>query len=137
MPFDVPSVVPARVPALRVCGIVLIVLAVCVSPVAAQSSDSTAQNPICADESGTLAAMIEGFLRITTGLGLMGLLMVWQAEALLEVFMFDQERKVAIKRHKRQALKSALLLTVIGPLFAVAGSAMGLPIADCVDLVPF
>lgn len=94
-------------------------------------------NPVCSDSSGTLPSMIEGFVQITTALGLMGLLVVWQADSLMEMFTFNREQKAAIKQHKRGALRSAGVLVILGPLFTVAGSAMDLPIASCVDLIPF
>lgn len=112
---------------------VLLLLLVAVAPAAAQE----ATNPVCADTSDTLVNMIEGFLQITTGLGLMGLLVVWQGGALLEIFTLGREQKAQLKEHKRTALRSAIILLVLGPLFTVAGSAMELPVAGCVDLVPF
>nr|WP_255197742.1 hypothetical protein [Halorarius litoreus] len=81
--------------------------------------------------------MIEGFVQITTGLGIMGLLVVWQSDALLSMFTFGREQKAKLKEHKRDAMRSAATLVVLGPLFTVGGSAMGLPIAQCVDLIPF
>ena len=111
---------------------VLALTIVAVEPALAQAA-----NPICEDSSDTLVTMTEGFLRITTGLGVMGLLMVWQADALAEMFTIGRDQKERLKRHKRQAGKSALVLIILGPLFAVAGPMMGLPVASCVDLVPF
>lgn len=81
--------------------------------------------------------MIEGFVQITTALGVMGLLVVWQADSLMEMFTLSREQKAQIKQHKRGAMRSAGTLVVLGPLFTVASSAMGLPIASCVDLIPF
>jgi hypothetical protein len=107
-------------------------------PAAAQdNSGSSATNPICQDSSNTLPDMIEGFVQITTALGLMGLLVVWQADSLMEMFTLSREQKANIKQHKRGAMRSAVVLVVLGPVFTVAGSTMGLPIAQCVDLVPF
>jgi hypothetical protein len=109
-------------------------------PVVAQddgSGDDTATNPICQDSSDTLANMIEGFVQITTALGLMGLLVVWQLDELVEMLTLNREQKAKIKQHKRGAGRSALVLLVLGPLFSVAGSTMQLPIAQCVDLIPF
>lgn len=105
--------------------------------VAIEPALAQAANPVCEDSSGTLVTMAEGFLRITTGLGVMGLLMVWQADALVEMFTLNRDQKERLKRHKLQAAKSALVLIILGPLFTVAGSIMGLPVASCVDLVPF
>ena len=101
-------------------------------PVAAQEA-----NPVCSDESGTLPIMIEGFIQMTTALGLMGLLVVWQADELAEMFTLSSDQKQALKGHKRSAMKSAAVLVLLGPVFTVAGDMMGLPVAQCVDLIPF
>jgi hypothetical protein len=109
-------------------------------PVVAQESNQSAQgatNPICQEDADTLATMLEGFVQLTTGLGIMGLLVVWQADSLMEMFTLSREQKTAIKQHKRGALKSAGVLVLLGPLFTIAGSMMGLPIAECVNLMPF
>lgn len=53
------------------------------------------------------------------------------------MFTVNPEQKKGLKQHKRTALKSAVILLVLGPLYTVAGSTMGLPLADCVDLVPW
>lgn len=116
---------------LRTAVLVTVVILVATQPALAQT------NPVCTDESGTLQDMIEGFVQITTALGLMGLLVVWQADLLMEMFTLSREQKRSIKQHKRGAMRSAATLVVLGPLFTVAGSAMDLPLAECVDLVPF
>jgi hypothetical protein len=115
---------------LLLAGVLLTTLVV--QPVAAQSS-----NPVCSDASGTLPNMIEGFIQLTTALGLMGLLVVWQADELAEMFTLGPEQKRQLKKHKRGSMKSAAVLVLLGPLFTIAGSVMDLPIASCVDLVPF
>ena len=120
----------------RTCGILLTAL-VCVSLVAASPAAAQTQNPICQDESETLTNMLEGFIQLTTGLGIMGLLVVWQADSLMEMFTLSREQKTAFKQHKRGALKSAGILLLLGPMFTLAGSMMGLPIAECVNLIPF
>jgi hypothetical protein len=109
-----------------------VLLAVVSTPVAAQES-----NPICSDDSETLANLLEGFIQITTALGVMGLLVVWQADSLLEMVAVGREQQASLRTHKRTALKSAVILICLGPLFTVAGTTMGLPIASCVDLIPF
>jgi hypothetical protein len=108
------------------------VVYIATGPAAAQ-----ADNPICADDSGTLVGIIEGFLKITVALGVIGLILVWQLDSLVEMVTVSREQKLAIKHHKRGAMKSAGTLVIIGPLFTVAGILMGLPIAQCVDLIPF
>nr|WP_317618585.1 hypothetical protein [Natronobiforma cellulositropha] len=102
---------------------------VLVEPVTAQDSI------VC--EAEQLPDMISGFFQITTAIGLVGLVVVWQADSLAEMFTMSPDQKKGLKQHKRTALKSAVILLVLGPLYTVAGSAMGLPLADCVDLVPW
>jgi hypothetical protein len=100
-----------------------------VQPVAAQSG------AVC--NADKLPAMIEGFFQLTTGLGIVGLAIVWQADSLIQMFTLNPEQKKELVRHKRSAMKSAVVLVVLGPLYTVAGSLMGLPLADCVNLVPW
>jgi hypothetical protein len=91
--------------------------------------------PVC--NADKLPEMIEGFFRLSTALGIVGLAVVWQADSVIEMFTLNPEQKKAIKRHKRSALKSAVILISLGPLYTVAGSMMGLPLAGCVNLVPW
>jgi len=95
-----------------------------------------AQGDVVCDAEG-LPDMISGFFQITTAVGIMGLVVVWQADSLVEMFTMNIEQKKGLKQHKRTALKSAVILLVLGPLYTVAGSAMGLPLAECVNLVPW
>ncbi len=95
-----------------------------------------AQDGVVCDAEG-LPEMISGFFQITTALGIMGLVVVWQADSLVEMFTMNIEQKKSLKQHKRTALKSAVILVILGPLYTVAGSAMGLPLAECVNLVPW
>lgn len=117
----------------------LVVTTLLLTLLAAQPAlaQETAANPVCQDDSGTLSKMIEGFIQLTTALGVMGLLVVWQADSLMEIFTLSREQKASFKQHKRTAMKSTATLVLLGPLFTVASSSMGLPIAQCVDLVPF
>ncbi|WP_049917048.1 hypothetical protein [Halogeometricum pallidum] len=100
-----------------------------VSPVAAQTG------AVCSADK--LPSMIEGFFQLTTGLGIVGVAVVWQADSLIEMFTLNSEQKKGLKRHKRSAMKSAVILLVLGPLYTVAGSMMSLPLADCVNLTPW
>lgn len=88
-------------------------------------------------EAEQLPGMISGFFQITTAIGIVGLVVVWQADSLAEMFTMNPEQKKGLKQHKRTALKSAVILLILGPLYTVAGSAMGLPLAECVDFVPW
>ncbi|GAB3411429.1 hypothetical protein GCM10027435_03010 [Haloparvum alkalitolerans] len=107
----------------------ILLLIVAVDPVLAQES------AVC--EAERLPEMISGFFQLTTAVGLMGLVVVWQADSLVEMFTVRPDQREALKRHKRTALKSAVVLLVLGPLTTVAGSMMNLPIAQCVDLTPW
>ncbi len=107
----------------------LILSLIAVDPVLAQDS------VVC--EAEGLPDMISGFFQITTALGIMGLVVVWQADSLAEMFTMNIEQKKSLKQHKRTAMKSAVILVILGPLYTVAGSAMNLPLAECVDLVPW
>ena len=100
-----------------------------VEPAAAQS------NAVCSADN--LPSMIEGFFKLTTALGIVGLAVVWQADSLIEMFTITPEQKKGLKRHKRSAMKSAVVLVALGPLYTVAGSMMGLPLAECVNLAPW
>ena len=86
-----------------------------VDPVLAQ------QNPVCADETETLVNMIEGFVQITTALGVMGLLVVWQGDSLMEMFTMSHKQQANFKEHKFKALKSAAVLVLLGPIFTLLG----------------
>ncbi|TQQ79201.1 hypothetical protein EGH24_12090 [Halonotius terrestris] len=110
----------------------LLVSSVAVGPVAAQVP---LQSSVC--DAQNLPGIIEGFFQITTSLGIMGLVVIWQADSLVDMFTLDPEQKRGLKRHKRSAMKSAVILVVLGPLYTVAGPIMGLPLAECVNLVPW
>lgn len=81
--------------------------------------------------------MIEGFFQITTTIGIIGLAVVWQGDSLLDMFTLNPEQRKRLKRHKRTALKSTVTLVALGPLYTVAGSTMGLPLAECINLSPW
>lgn len=106
-----------------------LLLIVAVDPALAQDS------VVC--EAEGLPEMISGFFQITTALGILGLVVVWQADSLAEMFTMNVEQKKSLKQHKRTAMKSAIILVILGPLYTVAGAAMGLPLAECVDFVPW
>ena len=106
-----------------------LLLIVAVDPVLAQDG------VVC--EAEGLPEMISGFFQITTALGILGLVVVWQADSLAEMFTMNVDQKKSLKQHKRTAMKSAIILVILGPLYTVAGAAMGLPLAECVDFVPW
>ncbi|WP_345775623.1 hypothetical protein [Haloferax sp. Q22] len=108
-------------------GVVLLSL-IAVEPALAQES------VIC--QTDRIPTMISGFFQLTTTVGLIGLVVVWQGNSLSEIFTLSPDQREKIKRHKRTALKSTLTLVLLGPLYTVAGSTMGLPLATCIDLVP-
>lgn len=102
------------------------------TPTEAAASGS---NPVCSIEN--LPGMVEGFFQITTTVGILGFAVVLQIDTLIEIFNPPPETRQKLKRHKLAAAKSAGLLTLIGPLYAVAGPLMGLPLAPCLNLVPW
>ncbi|WP_066419193.1 MULTISPECIES: hypothetical protein [Halobacteriales] len=125
---DSQSTASSRLPRQAVFIVVALSL-FAVEPAAAQT------NAVCSADN--LPSMIEGFFQLTTALGIVGLAVVWQADSLIEMFTITPEQKKGLKRHKRSAMKSAVVLVALGPLYTVAGSMMNLPLAQCVDLAPW
>ena len=121
--------VPTRAAWRRVVLPCLVLSVLAVEPAAAQES------AVC--EAERLPEMISGFFQFTTAIGLMGLVVVWQADSLVELFTLRPEQREGLKRHKRTALRSTVVLVVLGPLYTVAGSVMNLPLAECVELTPW
>jgi hypothetical protein len=101
------------------------------------SQPAAAQSVVCQDTSGTLPGLIEGAILLIVGVGIMAAVVVYFADTLMEMLSFGMERRQQIKEHKRTVYKSAALLVVGGPLLAVMGPTLGLPFAECVDLIPF
>jgi hypothetical protein len=101
------------------------------------SQPAAAQSVVCQDASNTLPGLIEGALILIVGVGLMAAVVVYFADTLMEMLAFGMERRQQIKQHKRTVYRSAALLVVGGPLLAVMGPTLGLPFAECVDLIPF
>ncbi|MFC7324160.1 hypothetical protein ACFQMF_06140 [Halorubrum rutilum] len=120
---------PVRAACRRVAVGCLFITLVAVEPAAAQES------AVC--EVDRLPGMISGFFQLTTAIGLLGLVVVWQADSLIELFTLRPEQREGLKRHKRTALRSTVILVILGPLYTVAGSVMNLPLAECVDLIPW
>ncbi|SDY44432.1 hypothetical protein [Halobellus clavatus] len=125
---DSQSTAASRLPKQAMLIVVLLSL-FAVEPAAAQT------NAVCSADN--LPSMIEGFFQLTTALGIVGLAVVWQADSLIEMFTITPDQKKGLKRHKRSAMKSTVVLVALGPLYTVAGSMMGLPLAQCVDLAPW
>jgi hypothetical protein len=101
------------------------------------SQPASAQSVVCQDTSGTLPGLIEGAILLIVGVGIMAAVVVYFADTLMEMLAFGMERRQQIKQHKRTVYRSAALLVVGGPLLAVMGPTLGLPFAECVDLIPF
>lgn len=121
---------------LRVLLFTIVILGVfTVQPAVAEETTNNATGIVCGAEK--LPDMVEGFFELTTGFGVLGLVIVWQGDSLLSMFTLSPEQKKGLKRHKRTALKSTIVLLTLGPLYTVAGSTMGLPMAECIDLVPW
>lgn len=102
------------------------------------NEDPPGTNPVCdRDGMDTITGIIEGFVQLTAGLGIMAMIAVWQGDTLAEMFAGSPESKKRLKRHKRTVAKSGITLVVLGPGATVAGKLMGLPITACVNLIPF
>ncbi|WP_243645216.1 hypothetical protein [Natrarchaeobius chitinivorans] len=111
----------------------VVVSGIALSIIAAQPA--LADDVLCDTEQ--LPELVSGFFQITTTLGIVGLVVVWQADSFMEMFTASPEQKRGLKQHKRSALKSAVILLILGPLYTVAASVMGLPLGDCINLVPW
>lgn len=121
--------------AVRMLLIGVVALTLLAQPVAAQSGSD---NPVCGkDGMDTITGIVEGWVKLTAGLGLMGMIGAWQGDALAEMVANTPESRKKLKRHKRSVGKSGLTLIVLGPVATIAGQLMGLPITQCVNLVPF
>lgn len=121
--------------AIRVMLVGLLALTLLAQPVAAQSGD---ENPVCGKEGmDTIANIIEGWVKLTAGLGLMAMIAVWQANTLAEMFTNNPDSRRQLKQHKRTIGKSGLTLVALGPGATIAGRLMGLPVTECVNLIPF
>ena len=112
---------------------ILVVGIIAAQPAAAQE----ATNPVCQDESGVLTQALEGYVQLVTAFAVMGLFVVWQGESLAEMFTLNPERLMKLKQHKRQSLKSTVIILLLGAGFTLAGKVMGVPVARCIDLTPF
>jgi undecaprenyl pyrophosphate phosphatase UppP len=101
------------------------------------SQPASAQSVICQDTSGTLPGLIEGAILLIVGVGVMTAVVVYFADTLLQMLTIDPPDRGLIKTHKRTVYKSTALLVIAGPLLTVMGPTLGLPFAECVDLIPF
>lgn len=110
---------------------ILALLLVAVDP--ALAADST--NAICSTEK--LPNAIEGFFELTTAFGFVGVIVVWQGSSLLEMFTLSPEQKKELRYRKRDAFRSMVVIFALGPVYTIAGPRMGLPLANCIDLVPW
>jgi len=61
---------------------------IAVEPALAQQ---TSQSAVCSADN--LPGMIEGFFQLTTGLGIVGLAVVWQADSLIEMFTLNPDQE--------------------------------------------
>ena len=68
-----------------------------------------AQDGVVCDAEG-LPSLISGFFQITTALGIVGVVVVWQADSLAEMFTMSPEQKKGFKRHKRTAVLNSGLI---------------------------
>ncbi|MFC5367165.1 hypothetical protein [Salinirubrum litoreum] len=101
------------------------------------SQPAAAQSVICQDTSGTLPGLVEGAILLIVGVGIMAAVVMYFADTLMQMLVITGPRRESVDAHKRTVYRSAAMLVVAGPLLAVMGPTLGLPFADCVDLIPF
>lgn len=103
-----------------------------VDPVAAESPP-----PVCSADSGTLPSLIEGFIQLTTALGLLGLLAVWQADTITDRLVIGIEGQRRLTQQKLRTAKRSATLVILGTLLILASQLNHLLITHCTNPVPF
>jgi hypothetical protein len=107
------------------------------SGIAGLFCEGTPNNPDKGFVPTDLGNAVQGFFKITTALGLVGVGIIWQFDALAGLLSLSPQRKKELKEHRREALGSGATLLLIGPLFTFANNAMSLGLrTNCLDLIP-
>lgn len=84
-----------------------------------------------------LGAITETFIRFTFGAGLLGAFVVWQGTALGNMLSLDRNQKRKLKKYRGSATKSFGVLVLLGPLFQVITSVLGVGAVGCMSLTFF
>lgn len=84
-----------------------------------------------------LGSIVETFVRFTFGAGLLGAFVVWQGTALGNMLSLDRSQKRKLKKYRGSATKSFGVLVLIGPLFTVITSVLGVGAVGCISLTFF
>lgn len=112
-------------------ALAIVALSVVPATALAAAEPVVLQSELC---NTNIPTYLTGFLQITTVLGLVGAIAVWQADTLAEVLTMNPAQKRNLRSHKRSAAKAAVTLLLIGPVSWALVQAMGLPMASCFDL---
>lgn len=134
-PLDTVFVSPSRESLLLVgFGIQLaLLLTVATLPVAAAGSGD---NPICN------TGMIPGLMNVGIQLSIWGagggmFLTYVGTNALESVPFISQEQREALKSARGTAIRRGLLVFLAGPVFTLIANAADIPLAECIEFVPF
>lgn len=104
------------------------------------AADPTAAQNICENASGStnrIGNIVNGFFQLTTALGLVGVVLLWQGDALANLFTLSPKQKRGLKRRKSSAMKGALVLLLLGPMIFALDQVIpggGLPLGGCANV---
>lgn len=106
---------------------------VAIAPATAAAADpvplqSSSTDDICSTD---IPSYLSTFMELTTILGLVGLVAVWQMDTLAELLTMNPRQKRNLKQHKRSSAKSGVVLLVLGPVFSVFIRMMDVGLGSC------
>lgn len=79
-----------------------------------------------------IGSVVETFISLLFGIGLLGVFVVWQGSAIGNILSLDRNQKRRIKRYRGSATKSFAILVIIGPLFTILTNVLGMKAVDCI-----
>lgn len=123
----------------RVVLIGVLALSLVATPAAAQEdSDGGASGDLCeSDGMAELTRIVEGGIQLMFALGMMGAVVMYKADTVVEIVARGPEQRKQVKKHKQQIIGSSMVLILLGPFVEVAGAIMNIPIASCVSVIPW
>lgn len=81
--------------------------------------------------------MIEGAIRLMTGLGVVGFIAAYQANRLVDILPLRPDQQKKLKQQRRKMMGAAGSVLMIGPMYEIGAQAMNLPIPQCITLIPW
>ena len=122
----------------RVVLIGALALSLLAAPAAAQEGDSGASSDLCGtDGMADMTRIVEGAIQLMWALGMMGAVVMYKADTVVEIVARGPEQRKQVKKHKQQIIGSSVVLILLGPFVEVAGAVMNIPIASCVSVIPW